>query len=179
MARPPSTDQYLPSQGKYSSPPLLLDPVFRDSSTSPPYLPSGSYPDLPLITDELKSSIKPAGAPTKRSGGETEESERERRKKRPRQVLSCWLSFGGRRELIRPGTMCVKRKTKCDKSVPCAACVKRGDPALCVVEGVDESTPSVRIPHFRNSILGLTMGKTTTVRVERGHDLGQESYHLA
>lgn len=41
------------------------------------------------------------------------------------------------------GTRCVARKTKCDKVIPCSACVKRGDPTSCVVEGVDESSACV------------------------------------
>jgi len=47
-----------------------------------------------------------------------------KKSKRPRQVLSC--------------TMCVRRKTKCDKIHPCTACVKRGDPAGCHIETGDE-----------------------------------------
>lgn len=47
-----------------------------------------------------------------------------KKSKRPRQVLSC--------------SMCVRRKTKCDKIHPCTACVKRGDPQGCHIETGDE-----------------------------------------
>lgn len=49
-----------------------------------------------------------------------------KRIKRPRPVMSC--------------TMCVKRKTKCDKTVPCAACIRRGNSEGCQVEAPSETT---------------------------------------
>lgn len=38
------------------------------------------------------------------------------------------------------GSMCVRRKTKCDQATPCSACIKRGDPAGCVVELSEPAT---------------------------------------
>lgn len=45
------------------------------------------------------------------------------------------------------GTLCVRRKTKCDKQVPCSACVRRGNPLDCFVEGGDEVTTLVDFPY--------------------------------
>lgn len=65
------------------------------------------------------------------------DEERERRKKRPRQVTSCEYPRAlARMILIKlQGTTCVKRKTKCDRGFPCGACVKRGEPSSCLYDG--------------------------------------------
>ncbi|ORY52710.1 hypothetical protein BCR35DRAFT_18801 [Leucosporidium creatinivorum] len=91
-----------------------------------------------------------------------------KRKKRPRVVLSC--------------TMCVKRKTKCDKVVPCAQCVKRGNPQGCVVEGVPEAAVDrqpfalndefIALRQRVNSLEGLVSSLINS------HPLGQQRQHL-
>lgn len=74
----------------------------------------------------------PSGHPPKKqsshaAGGSVPPFSSKKGTKRPRPTLSC--------------TECVRRKSKCDRCIPCSTCVKRGSPERCRVDD-DENRPA-------------------------------------
>lgn len=123
IAPPPDTAQAQPhsnGQSQLNLPSSSSWSVNLPSTTPsyPSHQPSHSHPVPQPSADQATkqeddSSLSPTSLQAER-----------KKSKRPRQVLSC--------------TMCVRRKTKCDKIQPCTACVKRGDPEGCQIETGDE-----------------------------------------
>lgn len=70
--------------------------------------------------DDQKHLAEPSldsQGPFNDSGNEDDPDDKQRDSKRPRMAISC--------------SECRRRKIKCDRSVPCMACVKRGVPGSC------------------------------------------------
>ncbi len=148
MSQDPALSSLQPQPSHHSASPQQPNKL-NLPTTSPSFsinLPT-THP-LPVYSPPVPAAVKAEhgsghgtssrGAPDEADGGEDDGSVNgspgldgdnggkpaRKKSKRPRQVLSC--------------TMCVRRKTKCDKIHPCTACVKRGDPQGCHIETGDE-----------------------------------------
>ncbi|KAK6984935.1 hypothetical protein R3P38DRAFT_3374799 [Favolaschia claudopus] len=107
--------------------PYLPPPAAMESTTLPtPTLPTPTMP-MPMMTFSAHGAYPPSSyadsdADERDPSGDAEPP----KKKRRRQALSC--------------TECKRRKIRCDRTQPCAPCVRRGDQAKCQWNVVEPAT---------------------------------------
>lgn len=143
----------LPQAGHISSPFAYRPPALHAPANPPNRRPSGDVAVSPSTGSSEsspatgtsggvvagKSNGKAATVTKRASSGK--EDERERDSKKARQALSCSeckvrtayasLSLPFRSEADGIASFSQRRKIKCDRSIPCSACIKRGEPESC------------------------------------------------